>query len=532
MRFVPAPDLPDDDRRVRDLEQLGILDTDPEECFDRLTRLAAVLTGAPISLVSLVDDRRQWFKSRQGLGATETPRDISFCGHAIAHDELFVVPDATLDERFADNPLVLGDPFIRFYAGAPLVNRNGSRLGTLCVIDTEPREGLTTEQAEGLCALAQVVVDELEYRATAASLAGQRAELDRYQALWGATSDLMGLAEVGGRVLSLNPAGRRLLGIGPEEELDGLEISSIHSPETSEGYMETAISFVKRIGYWRGESELISRAGVRIPVDQVILAHRDETGAVTHLSTVCRDLSERDEISRLNQLQVMKDTFVSTVSHELRTPLTSISVALAMLTDDLEGSLDEDSMQMMRIARANAERLTALVDDILDLERTELGDRVLNFKVVTVEDIVSPALASVEGASAVTGARIEVENLVDPNQRVVCAPDRISRVLVNLLTNAIKYSGIGSTIQLGVRLESADEITFSVRDDGIGIREESIPHLFDPFWQADSSASRTVQGSGLGLAICRRIVEKHGGHFDVESTFGEGSTFSFTIPIT
>jgi diguanylate cyclase (GGDEF)-like protein len=126
--------------RLDTLRSLNILDTSPEERFDRLTRLAKRLFGVPIALISLVDADRQWFKSCQGLSASETSRDVSFCGHAILSDEVLMVPDATLDERFHDNPLVVGDPKIRFYAGCPLTVPNGSKLGTLCLIDQEPRE--------------------------------------------------------------------------------------------------------------------------------------------------------------------------------------------------------------------------------------------------------------------------------------------------------------------------------------------------------------------------------------------------------
>lgn len=135
-----APATPaDESSRLQTLRSLKILDTSPEERFDRLTRLAKRLFGVPIALISLVDEERQWFKSAQGLEVTETPRNISFCGHAILGDEMFMVADAGLDPRFADNPLVTGNPKIRFYAGFPLTVPNGSKLGTLCLLDREPR---------------------------------------------------------------------------------------------------------------------------------------------------------------------------------------------------------------------------------------------------------------------------------------------------------------------------------------------------------------------------------------------------------
>lgn len=137
MHIAPKP--PDEAARLTTLHALALLDTPPEERFDRLTRLARRLFDVPIALVSLVDENRQWFKSRTGLDATETSRDVSFCAHALLTNDALVIPDALLDERFHDNPLVTGAPGIRFYAGQPLSAPNGARVGTLCLIDTKPR---------------------------------------------------------------------------------------------------------------------------------------------------------------------------------------------------------------------------------------------------------------------------------------------------------------------------------------------------------------------------------------------------------
>ena len=155
----PATPL-DEATRVDELRALNLLDTGPEERFDRLTRLAKRMFGVPIALVSLVDVNRQWFKSCIGLPVSETSREVSFCGHAILGDEIFVVPDAALDERFHDNPLVTGDPRIRFYAGCPLAVPNGSKVGTLCIIDAEPRT-MGPEDLALLRDLARMVEQEL-----------------------------------------------------------------------------------------------------------------------------------------------------------------------------------------------------------------------------------------------------------------------------------------------------------------------------------------------------------------------------------
>lgn len=126
-------------KRIKSLHSLNVLDTPAEERFDRLTRLSKRMFNVPIALVCLVDTNRQWFKSCLGVSTKETPRDISFCGHAILGDDIFIIEDTHKDQRFSDNPLVLDAPFIRFYAGFPLRHIDGSRLGTLCIIDTKAR---------------------------------------------------------------------------------------------------------------------------------------------------------------------------------------------------------------------------------------------------------------------------------------------------------------------------------------------------------------------------------------------------------
>lgn len=158
---MKAPETPaNESDRLLALENTDLLDTPPEERFDRLTRMAKLAFGVPVALVSLVDEKRQWFKSCQGLDARQTSRDISFCGHAILSDQLFTIEDTHSDSRFFDNPLVTSPPHIRFYAGAPLRDQEGYRLGTLCIIDTRPRS-LDSAQNELLKELALCVEDEI-----------------------------------------------------------------------------------------------------------------------------------------------------------------------------------------------------------------------------------------------------------------------------------------------------------------------------------------------------------------------------------
>lgn len=169
-------------RRLQALARYRILDTAPEQAYDDITRLASSICRTPVAFISLVDEHRQWFKAKIGVDAKETPREIAFCNHTIMGRDILVVPDAFEDERFADSPLARNAPYIRFYAGVPLVTPEGDAVGALCAVDREPR-GLPPEQAEALRALGRQVVQLLELRRASAELASALTELKTLKGL-------------------------------------------------------------------------------------------------------------------------------------------------------------------------------------------------------------------------------------------------------------------------------------------------------------------------------------------------------------
>lgn len=248
-----------DDREFHRLEALAryaILDTLPETAFDRLTRLAATHFGTPIALISLVDDSRQWFKACYGLDLRQTSRSLSFCAHALGGTEVLVVPDARQDVRFHDNVLVTGAPFIRFYAGAPLLTPDGHALGTLCVISPEPRDDFNEAERATLQDLAALVMDELELRLVATRLTQEVSEKQRaltqlHEALRfnGALLGVQALMEL--QLDPISTARQALPLLADAANLDGAQLLMIR-----DDHLSTALAYQRPGLDWRAWNQV------------------------------------------------------------------------------------------------------------------------------------------------------------------------------------------------------------------------------------------------------------------------------------
>jgi PAS domain S-box-containing protein len=278
--MIPPPVLPRESERLAALQRYAILRTPPEQAFDELARLASTVCGTPVALITLVDSGQQWFKARVGLDATHTAREVSFCGHAIAQDDLFVVPDARADPRFADNPLVQFEPRIRFYAGAPLTTADGHNLGTLCVIDRKPRV-LTADQHTALRALARQVMGQLELRERERRLQG----VNRFFDL---TLDLLCIASFDGRFTRLNPAFEEVLGYSVGELTSQPFVDFVHPDDRAKTLAEvsslregrTSLHFENRYLHRDGSIRWIAWTASPEPEEQrIYAAGRDITRA-------------------------------------------------------------------------------------------------------------------------------------------------------------------------------------------------------------------------------------------------------------
>jgi signal transduction histidine kinase len=256
-----------------------------------------------------------------------------------------------------------------------------------------------------------------------------------------------------------------------------------------------------------------------------------EDGRVSGMVVAFQDISERRRLER------MKDEFISTVSHELRTPLTSLRASLGLIQSGALDKRPEKQRQMVEMAIGNCDRLTRLVNDILDFDGAEKRRLPLNREPVEAIDLLRRAADVAHGAA--TQARMEFR--IDAKASPVFADsERVMRVLNELVTNAIKFSPPGTTIQLsaqdtvgsgtGDSASGAKAVCFTVADQGRGIAQEKLERIFEPFQQGDASDSRALGGTGLGLALCRSIVEQHDGRIWAESEVGRGSRFLFTLP--
>ncbi|MCF2443690.1 PAS domain S-box protein [Dyadobacter sp. CY345] len=294
MKFVPIPD--NENERLRALLNYQILDTQTEQEFDRLTELASIICETPISLVSFVDEKRQWFKSRKGLDVRETSRDLAFCQYAIMGDKLFEVEDATRDERFRTNELVTGKPDIRFYAGFPLVDPGGYSLGTLCVIDTKTRQ-LTSQQKNALKLLADqaisLIIDQRK-----------RVELRYFEKLFQMSNDLVCIAGADGYFRKINPAFEELLGWDEEFLLKTAFFEFIHPEDLEKTYQEMArlsdgqitINFVHRFRTKNGKYLHLQWTATPEP----------DTG---NLFCIARNITE--EKNREDKLRISEENFRS-----------------------------------------------------------------------------------------------------------------------------------------------------------------------------------------------------------------------------
>jgi PAS domain S-box-containing protein len=659
-----------DRERLAALHGLNVLDTPPEAIFDSMTRLAALTFQTPIALVSLVDTDRQWFKSCVGLDVRETSRDVAFCDHAIRQAGVMVVLDATQDSRFAGNPLVTGELGIRFYAGAPLVAPSGHRLGTLCIIDLQPRASFGEVQVAQLAAMANAVTDALIMRRDISKLVSLERERANNRALltqaeemagvghwsWDAKTDLTFWSPAVYRIHGYDPAlpppdlagvlamyhpddartlaglvqravshgesyslsarairpdgqtrhvaargtcdrdetgavrsligtfidvtdlkladeqlranearlrflldqspdlsirvepGRgitwvspscRLYGYEPEELVGTFALELVHPDDLANVEAVRAARFAglpDPPGSTR-EHRIRHKDGSWICVQGNPTLIRGSEGQVIEIVNVLRDVSAARETARALEeardaaraAAQVKTDFLANMSHELRTPLTSIIGFTGLATEQPDlTELTRDYIDRV----GNASRaLLCTVNDILDFSKLEAGQVTIHPEPVALAKLTRATLDLFTPQAGAKDLSLTLDGNADDDSLVIAIDsDRIRQILLNLVSNAVKFTAEGG-VSLRTRYDpSANRLRVEVIDTGGGIAQDKQDCLFKRFSQIDGSLTRTQAGTGLGLAICKGLVEAMGGEIGVESQIGQGSCFWFEIP--
>ncbi|HEV2801174.1 MAG TPA: ATP-binding protein [Pyrinomonadaceae bacterium] len=546
--------------RLAALHEYAILDTDAEESFDDIARLAAYICRTPIALVSLVDENRLWFKAKVGIEFKELPRESTFCAQAINNPELFIIEDARLDQRFADNPYVLSEPYVRFYAAAPLITVDGHALGLLCVIDRVPRT-LDEEQLEALRVLAHQTATQLELRRNSHTLSElnrklererterERAEQERIELL-AREQEVRAAAEANEqryRFLA-ESIPQQVWTAQPDGALDYV------NQRTVEYFSRTDTEIVgdnwQQVIHADDLPDCLERWHKSLATGEVYevefrlrrgsdgdyrwhlgraLPMRDATGRIIRWFGTNTDIDDQKRLYRLaEEANRAKDTFLATVSHELRTPLTSMMGWAELLK---LGMLDEKGQRhAIDVIESSARAQAQLVGDLLDISRIISGKLRLDVQPLELAPVVAAAMDVVHPAAEAKS--IKLVSRISQNVGMVSGdPDRMQQVIWNLLSNAVKFTPVGGRVEISLKRTGA-QAEIVVADDGAGITPEFLPHVFEHFRQADSTSTRKHGGLGLGLAIVRRLVELHGGTVAAESAGeGHGATFRIRLPL-
>lgn len=539
MKLAPIPER--EIERLAALHSYEVLDTPAEQMFDDLARLAALILAAPIALVSIVDERRQWFKARFGLTAPETPRDISFCGHVVAGESPLIVTNAPNDARFADNPLVTGELAIRFYAGMPLRTTDGFVLGTLCAIDTVEREP-SAAQLDGLRLLARQTMDQLEARRTRLELSRARAAAEtmasRLEGILDAMADGVTVETPEGEVVAYNVAAQRLLGF----EGDGLRGRRWFDGQTV--IAETG----KPISADRGPTATVVSTGSAVRnlvlglrrqnaattwVNVNSLPQRDRDGRVFEVVTTLHDITAmRAAAERASQQErlAITGTLAAGIGHEINNPLAYVIGNLDFSMEELReiagpspSARLRELLAVLTEAREGADRIRKIVRGLRTLAREDVTLNGVDLR-AAVETALGIAAHELRRRATVS-VDVSAMPLVQADE------SRLTQVLVNLVVNAAQAFEVPNPstnrIDISGTTRADGRVAITVRDNGPGIPAELRERIFDPFFTTKPVGT----GTGLGLSVSRTIVGMLGGELTVESVEGQGATFEVVLPV-
>jgi len=528
MKSAPIPENEPD--RIKNLCEHMILDTPADQRFDDLTKLAQMICGTPITLVSLVDTDRQWFKSKQGLEATETPRDVAFCAHAILADDAFVVEDATKDDRFSDNPLVTGAPHVRAYLGCPMISTKGFRLGTLCAIDTNPRT-FTADQIQAVKLLSRQVVTLIEL--------GNSSE--KLKVAFDAMSEGVIVMRASGQIVDFNQSALSILGLNAEQLKSHLPFGDDWRVEREDGTVIHPAEHPSNIAVKEKREcrDVVmglmrpDRSKVWIQVNS-IPKFKIGKGEVEFVVTTFRDITEA-KIQAENTVHRARMAAVGEMSagvaHEINNPLAVITGHCSIV----EGQISRDQIDAADLAerlekiKKAAMRAAKIVSGLLSFSRDSRSDVL---QLVSLKHLVDDSLLFSIERFKNNDILLEVSEV--PDIQVRGNSNELSQVVVNLINNAhdaVRNEKVKKvTIDFELRPQPGQStnglVAISVTDSGPGVPAEIRSKIMQPFF----TTKEIGKGTGLGLSISRGIAERHGGRLYLDSNSIGGARFVLEVP--
>jgi PAS domain S-box-containing protein len=573
---MKTPPPPKESASLEALQKYQLLDNEPEATFDDLAHLAANICQTPIALINLTDRRRQWFNSQANWDLQETPGDLSFCSLCTAQRDVVMISDTLTDERSAANPSVTSYPYVRFYAGVPLVTQEGGVLGALCVLDRVPRQ-LNPEQVEALRTLSRQIATQIELRRHLAALVCITNEIERtqetrrdrqveaqlavetaqkldrsrditeYQQLevdslkkarreearfFALSLDLFCIAGFDGYFKRLlNPAWEKTLGYTREELLSKPFVELVHPEDRAATLAELeklkagnpSIHFENRYGALDNSYKWLSWTAFPVV----------ETGLIY---AIARDITEKKQLEkqffRTQRLESL-GTLASGIAHDLNNILTPILAAAQLLQMKFPHT-DERTQQLLKTLETNSRRGAALVKQVLSFARGVEGKRTI----LQVRHLISEVS---QIASQTFPKSIEVStDIISELWTVFGDVTQLHQVLMNLAINARDAMPNGGILKISAANIAIDEhyarmniearighfIVIEVADTGIGIPPEIIERIFEPFF----TTKELGKGTGIGLSTVMEIVKNHGGFVKVSSQVGKGSQFQVYLP--
>ena len=514
--------------------------------FDNLTRLAAIVCGTPVGLIGLIDGERQRIVSHYRWNVAELPANNPLTTAVINRKECVVVEDASADATFANDPLVVSGPRVRFFAAAPLQNETGEVIGLLIVLDQAPRQ-LKPHQIEALRSLADqfAVIERLEKEIgllqtsidQSKRSSEELAEIEeRARDLFENADDLIMSIHPDGALLHVNRATTSSLSYN-RNEIARMAIFDLVHPDARVEFTKLFRDVITTGETRKVETVFLTAMGHRRTVDGTLIPKVFDGQAVL-VRVIFRDISDRKRIEiELGQARDaalesarVKSQFLTNVTHEVRTPM---NVMVGMLDLLLKSEVTEDQKDWAQTALASAESLLATINNIIHVSTLEAGSlsiMVADFDLRSAVERVVEVMRVVAMESA-----LDVTLSFDGEIPAVLRGDvaRLRQILSNLVSNAVKFTEKGKvSIRVSWEKESDTHLffRFEVTDTGPGIPQDRIEQLFQPFSQIDASQTRVHAGMGLGLVTSRQLVELLNGAIGVDSELGQGSTFWFTVP--